>query len=110
MKNNTYNIHMVSPISLNSLDYVMKFIAHSSKFSPKIFSRYLKGNIINGSLIAEDIREEIKLEIERIAAFEQNKIKRLPHLSVILIGNDSASVVYVRNKAKAAQKTGKPFF
>ena len=55
-------------------------------------------NIINGKEISASIRAEIKAETEKLG------IK--PGLAVILVGNDPASQVYVRNKNKACEEVG----
>ena len=58
--------------------------------------------IIDGKLVTAKIREEIKNES---AAFEkQTGIK--PGLAVIIVGDDPASQVYVRNKGKACEEVG----
>ena len=57
--------------------------------------------IIDGKKISSDIREEIKNEVAQLS---NNGIK--PGLAVILVGNDSASKVYVNNKKKACEETG----
>lgn len=54
--------------------------------------------LIDGKAISAAIREEIK---EKVASME-NK----PGLAVILVGEDPASKVYVRNKKKACDETG----
>ena len=54
--------------------------------------------IIDGKSIAAKIKDELKLEIE--------KFSTKPKLVVILVGQDPASQVYVRNKKKAAEKLG----
>ncbi len=54
--------------------------------------------IINGKEISASIREEIKNEIAGM--------KVRPGLAVILVGNDPASAVYVRNKNKACEEVG----
>ncbi|MFA4843693.1 MAG: bifunctional methylenetetrahydrofolate dehydrogenase/methenyltetrahydrofolate cyclohydrolase FolD [Candidatus Margulisiibacteriota bacterium] len=60
------------------------------------------GKIIDGKLIAATIRGEVKNEIEKI------KISggRVPGLTVILVGDDPGSQVYVRNKERACQEVG----
>ncbi|CAL1534206.1 unnamed protein product [Lymnaea stagnalis] len=58
--------------------------------------------VINGKAIAQDIKDEIKAEVECIV----ESGKRAPRLAVLLVGNDAASIVYVRNKAIAAHYTG----
>lgn len=57
--------------------------------------------IIDGKKISAEIREEIKEEVIRLT-----KEGVRPGLAVILVGNDSASKVYVNNKKKACDETG----
>ncbi len=57
---------------------------------------------IDGKKTAADIRGEIGAEIARAVA----KGVRAPGLAVILVGDDPASQVYVRNKEKACAETG----
>lgn len=57
---------------------------------------------IDGKQISADIRAELK---EECAAFEREH-GFLPGLAVIIVGNDPASAVYVRNKKKACEEVG----
>lgn len=57
--------------------------------------------IIDGKKIAENLRIKLKKEIEQLPA---SQIR--PGLTVILIGDDLASQIYVRNKKKFAQEVG----
>ena len=52
-------------------------------------------NIIDGKKISADIKDEVKNETAKL---KENGIE--PCLAVILVGNDAASQVYVRNKKK----------
>ena len=58
--------------------------------------------IINGKLVSQKVREEIKAEV---LAFS-SKYGVAPGLAVIVVGNDPASAVYVRNKHKACLDVG----
>lgn len=58
--------------------------------------------LIDGKAIAADIRAELKI---RTQPFEQKYGKKIG-LAVVLIGNDPASAVYVRNKVKACEEVG----
>lgn len=60
--------------------------------------------LINGKELAKKIRGELKLEVE-----ELNKKKIKPKLAVIMVGDDKASAVYVRNKSKACNEIGIEF-
>lgn len=61
-------------------------------------------NIINGKELAAKIRAELKVEVEELKKEGTN-----PKLAVIMVGNDSASAVYVRNKSKACNEIGIEF-
>ncbi len=58
--------------------------------------------IIDGKLVTAKIREEIKNE--SVAFEKETGIK--PGLAVIIVGDDPASQVYVRNKGKACEEVG----
>ena len=55
-------------------------------------------NIINGKEISAAIREEIKAGVQGMSV--------RPGLAVVLVGDDPASAVYVRNKSKACAEVG----
>ena len=55
-------------------------------------------NIINGKEISAAIREEIKAGVKGMSV--------RPGLAVVLVGEDPASAVYVRNKSKACAEVG----
>ena len=55
-------------------------------------------NIIDGKKIAKKLREKIAEEVKTLA--------RPPGLAVILVGEDPASAVYVRNKELACIEAG----
>ena len=59
-------------------------------------------DLINGVKISEEIKQEI---FEQVIEFK-NTYNRSPGLSVILVGNDPASSVYVRTKEREANKLG----
>ncbi len=59
-------------------------------------------NIIDGKAISAAIRAEIKEETE--AFFKQHGFR--PGLAVIIVGEDPASQVYVRNKRRACEEVG----
>lgn len=56
---------------------------------------------LDGKALARKLQEELKVKVTQL---KQDGIQ--PCLAVILVGNDSASQVYVRNKKKVAQKLG----
>jgi methylenetetrahydrofolate dehydrogenase (NADP+)/methenyltetrahydrofolate cyclohydrolase len=62
----------------------------------------MSARIIDGKSIAANVRQQIKQSIDqRLAAG-----KRQPGLAVILVGNDPASEIYVRNKRRACEESG----
>ena len=57
--------------------------------------------IIDGKALAKKIREQLKEECSKL-----KKEGILPKLAVIMVGDDPASKVYVRNKSKACNEVG----
>lgn len=62
----------------------------------------MSAHIIDGKAVAAKLRSELKTEVEAMAK-ERNM---RPGLAVILVGDDPASHVYVRNKIKACENVG----
>lgn len=58
--------------------------------------------LIDGKKIAQDIRNELKADIGKLKSSD----KGVPGLVAILIGDNPASEIYVRNKAKACDEIG----
>ena len=58
--------------------------------------------ILDGKKTANDIKEEIALEVTSIVSSGG----KVPHLSAILVGTDGASETYVNAKVKACEKVG----
>lgn len=58
--------------------------------------------LINGKEVSAAVRAEIKAEVEKL----KKEYNITPGLAVILVGNDPASSVYVRNKHKACAEVG----
>ena len=61
----------------------------------------MTAKLIDGTTIAKQIREELKAEVEALRARGV-----VPGLTVVLVGEDPASQVYVRMKGKAADELG----
>ena len=62
----------------------------------------MSAQILDGKAIAAELRESIRLEVDKqVAAGKQR-----PGLAVIMVGEDPASQVYVRNKKIACEKAG----
>lgn len=58
--------------------------------------------IINGRFIAESIKDEIRLELDALRAKANVRLC----LAVVRVGDDPASIVYVRNKIKTSEELG----
>lgn len=58
--------------------------------------------LIDGKHIAQTIRAELHEEVLKL----QEAGKRVPHLAVVIVGEDPASVTYVNNKLKACAEVG----
>ena len=58
----------------------------------------MTAEIIDGRKMAQEIRSQLK---QAVAGFSDS-----PKLAVVLVGRDEASVIYVRNKEKAAAEVG----
>ena len=58
--------------------------------------------LIDGKQISASLKESLA---EQVKSFPE-KYGRVPHLVVVRVGEDPASVVYVRNKAKACEACG----
>ncbi len=59
-------------------------------------------NLLEGKKVAETIKEELKLKVDKI----KNTSHRTPHLKAVLVGNNGASLTYVNNKITACKKVG----
>ena len=60
--------------------------------------------IIDGKELAKKIRQDLKVEVDKL-----REKKVYPKLAVIMVGEDKASQVYVRNKSKACNEIGIDF-
>jgi len=61
----------------------------------------MSARILDGKSIAASVRGEVKEAVERLLARGV-----VPSLHVVLVGDDPASAVYVRNKARACEEVG----
>lgn len=62
------------------------------------------GEILDGKELAKRIKRELKLEVIELKEKGIN-----PKLAVIMVGDNSSSQVYVKNKSKACEQTGIDF-
>ena len=58
--------------------------------------------IIDGKAVAKDVQKQIKAEVEGL----ERRWSMAPGLAVVLVGDDPASHIYVRNKEKACKDVG----
>ncbi len=58
--------------------------------------------LLDGKSLSESIRDQIKTYVERITS----RGYREPSLPVVLVGDDPASHIYVKNKRKACERVG----
>ncbi len=58
--------------------------------------------ILSGKELSDNIKSQLAQEVATFPA----KYGRVPHLAVVLVGDDPASATYVRNKGKACEKIG----
>lgn len=58
--------------------------------------------LLDGKKVSEQLLEELKVEVERLASDG----KKIPHLAVILVGNNAASETYVGSKIKTCERIG----
>ncbi|MBL7814557.1 MAG: bifunctional 5,10-methylenetetrahydrofolate dehydrogenase/5,10-methenyltetrahydrofolate cyclohydrolase [Saprospiraceae bacterium] len=58
--------------------------------------------LLDGKLLAETIKSEIKEKVDRIKAIHG----KVPHLAAVLVGNNPASEAYVGNKIRSCEQVG----
>ncbi len=64
--------------------------------------------IIDGKKVAENLLQEIECEMAEF--FEKNPKNPLPTLAVVLVGDNPASLAYIKMKRKRAEEVGMNFF
>ena len=64
-------------------------------------NRKMGAQILDGKVMSAELRAEIA---QRVAALKERGVT--PGLAVILVGNNPASEIYVRNKGKGCEETG----
>jgi methylenetetrahydrofolate dehydrogenase (NADP+)/methenyltetrahydrofolate cyclohydrolase len=58
--------------------------------------------LIDGKRIADEIKAEIRMEVDNLTA----QGHRAPHLAAVLVGHDGGSETYVAHKVKACEQVG----
>ena len=61
-----------------------------------------RAGVLDGAAIAEQIKQEVRRDVERFVS--EHDVK--PCLAALLVGDDAASAVYVRNKIRACEEVG----
>jgi methylenetetrahydrofolate dehydrogenase (NADP+)/methenyltetrahydrofolate cyclohydrolase len=59
-------------------------------------------SLIDGKKVSATVKEQIEAEVKKL----QSKTNKVPGLATVLVGEDPASSVYVRNKNKTCQRLG----
>lgn len=62
----------------------------------------MPARILDGAALAQQIRVELRDRVGRFA----RRAGRPPGLGIVLVGNNPASEIYIRNKRRAAEETG----
>jgi len=62
----------------------------------------MTARVIDGKRIAEEFRREVRKGTDALAA----EGRRRPGLAVVMVGDNAASAVYVRNKRRSCEETG----
>jgi len=62
----------------------------------------MRAKLLDGRVTAEQIKTEVAAEVRRL--LDQHGVK--PRLAAVLVGDDDASAVYVRNKVRACAEVG----
>jgi methylenetetrahydrofolate dehydrogenase (NADP+)/methenyltetrahydrofolate cyclohydrolase len=62
----------------------------------------MSARIIDGKSIATNLRQQVRAQIDKRLVAGQ----RRPGLAVVLVGNDPASEIYVKNKRRACEEAG----
>ncbi len=74
--------------------YICDFISKSKNFTMP--------NLIDGKQLANTIKEEIAIDVNKL----RENGGKIPHLAAVLVGEDAASQVYVRNKVRSCEQVG----
>ncbi len=59
-------------------------------------------NLIDGKLISKQVKEELKIEVDKI----KEEGGKIPHLAAILVGDNGASETYVASKIRSCEQIG----
>ncbi|KAM9030453.1 bifunctional methylenetetrahydrofolate dehydrogenase/cyclohydrolase 2, mitochondrial isoform 6-T6 [Ara ararauna] len=84
-----------------ALSCLVPLAVYSTSSSPRRAASD-EATIISGTKLAQQVLKEVQRDVELWISFGNKR----PHLTVILVGDNPASHVYVRNKIKAATAVG----
>ncbi|XP_065541460.1 bifunctional methylenetetrahydrofolate dehydrogenase/cyclohydrolase 2, mitochondrial isoform X3 [Lathamus discolor] len=84
-----------------ALSCLAPLAAYSTSSSPRRAASD-EATIISGTKLAQQVLKEVQRDVELWISFGNKR----PHLTVILVGDNPASHIYVRNKIKAATAVG----
>jgi methylenetetrahydrofolate dehydrogenase (NADP+)/methenyltetrahydrofolate cyclohydrolase len=72
------------------------------RLPPMVSAEKTRAQSLDGRAVADQIRQEVAREVRRL--FDESGVK--PKLAAVLVGDDDASAVYVRNKVRACAEVG----
>src|SRR6266850_3731456 len=79
----------------NSLRYMLRL-------PPMVSAEQTRAQILDGRVMADQIKQEVTADVARLLTGHRVK----PRLAAVLVGDDDASAVYVRNKVRACAEVG----
>ena len=72
------------------------------RLPPMVSPEKTRAQILDGRVTADQIKQEVAVEVRRLLT--ERGVK--PRLAAVLVGDDDASAVYVRNKVRACAEVG----
>lgn len=95
-----------SLVHFNTVDHKLKKCLVHAIFRCKCFVSFClysdEATVISGTKLAKEVLKEVQRDVESWISFGNKR----PHLTVVLVGDNPASHIYVRNKVKAAAAVG----
>src|SRR5687768_5506886 len=68
----------------------------------RLLKAHVTATLLDGKAVAKEIRDELAARVTNVL----QRLGRPPALAIVLVGDDPASEVYVRNKLKTAEDAG----
>ncbi|MDX6558935.1 MAG: methylenetetrahydrofolate dehydrogenase / methenyltetrahydrofolate cyclohydrolase [Blastocatellia bacterium] len=72
------------------------------RLPPMVSAEKTRAQSLDGRAVADQIKQEVAVEVQRL--LDEHGLK--PRLAAVLVGDDDASAVYVRNKVRACAEVG----